>query len=471
MSADFWLDVTVNVAQELLLFACMGMLLFGLDDIIFDLLWISKSVDGRWRARPLKDDPEIQQKRFAIFIPLWREYAVIHQMVDYLQHIWRNQSYDIFLGCYPNDDKTLTAAKALSGKYANVHFIVNDHAGPTTKADNLNNLWRGINSQEAWRDAFYGIILHDAEDKVHGDELRLYASLLPDHDMIQIPVLPLADPRSKWIAGHYMDEFAEAHGKELPLRHALGTPIPSAGVGTALSVPLLRKLAEQRGAPFDADSVTEDYELGWRAGLRGERTIFVRARGHDGSLIATQAYFPDNLAAAIRQKTRWVLGIALQGWDRLSSEEDIWQRPGSGKWQKICAHWMLWRDRRSILSAVLLLAGYWGGILYAALWLFHEAHPVDSKSILIFTDAWKTLFAVTTGFVLWRLMMRFYCVWRAYGMGEAILSIPRVFISNSVAIVASHRALIQYILWTRGAPQHWDKTDHRFPDVQEQRGR
>src|SRR3546814_10397441 len=66
----------------------------------------------------------------------------------------------------------------------------------------------------------------------------------------------------------------------------------------------------------------------------------------DDALVATRAYFPDRLDHVVRQKTRWVHGIALQGWDRTG-----WSlRPAE--------FWMRLRDRRGPLTALVLLAGY-----------------------------------------------------------------------------------------------------------------
>ena len=447
------------------------MVLLGIDDLVFDLLWIGKGLQGRWRSRSLIPPQETPSKHFAIFIPLWRESAVIAPMVEHMMRQWPVGDYDIFLGCYPNDAATLSTAQALSAQHIQVHCIINVRAGPTTKADNLNNLWRAVVSSIEWRDKFDAIVLHDAEDKVHAEELQLYSAYLADHDMIQIPVVPLPDHRSKWVAGHYMDEFAEAHNKEMPLRCALGAPIPSAGVGTALSMDLVRRQTAKFHDPFDADSVTEDYELGWRIGLSGRRTIFVRATGTDGKLIATRAFFPDTLSASIRQKARWVLGIALQGWDRLVEDVAHRRLPGTGfKQTALCslyAYWMLWRDRRTVLSSIFLLAGYWGACFYGLIVLMKEMAPNLPISAIPFSQAWQFLFTMTAGFIVWRLALRAYFVWREYGLGEALLSIPRVGVSNAVAIVAGHRALFQYLKWICGAPQRWDKTDHRFPDTEQ----
>jgi adsorption protein B len=134
---------------------------------------------------------------------------------------------------------------------------------------------------------FKAVVLHDAEDVVHADEIRLFDVMIDRFDMVQLPVLPLIAPHSRWIAGHYADEFAEAHGKHIIMREAMGAAVPSAGVGCAFARDMIGAIAEERaGAPFDAASLTEDYEIGLRIAERKGRTVFVSMRdasGHAGS--------------------------------------------------------------------------------------------------------------------------------------------------------------------------------------------
>ena len=93
-------------------------------------------------------------------------------------------------------------------------------------------------------------MLHDAEDVVHPLELSLFDQLIDRAGVIQLPVLPLIDPSSRWISGHYCDEFAEAHAKELVVREAVGASIPLAGVGCAIArEPLARLAAMHDGRP------------------------------------------------------------------------------------------------------------------------------------------------------------------------------------------------------------------------------
>jgi adsorption protein B len=130
--------------------------------------------------------------------------------------------------------------------------------GPTTKADCLNRLWERLLEDEAAEGVrAKAVVLHDAEDVVHSAELRVFDQLIERFDLVQLPVLPLLDKGSRWIAGHYADEFAEAHGKEMLVRQWLGAGLPSAGVGCAFSRSILDRIAQQSGGrPFDAASLT-----------------------------------------------------------------------------------------------------------------------------------------------------------------------------------------------------------------------
>ena len=102
----------------------------------------------------------------------------------------------------------------------------------------------------------------------------------------------------------------------------------------------------RKGVPFDPASLTEDYELGLAISEQGGRCRFVRARGQDDQLVATRAYFPSGLGQIVRQKTRWVHGIALQGWDR------------TGWAGGVAETWMRARDRRGPFTALVLALGY-----------------------------------------------------------------------------------------------------------------
>jgi adsorption protein B len=266
--------------------------------------------------------------------------------------------------------------------------------------------------------------------------------------LIQLPVQPLPDPNSRWISGHYCDEFAEAHTKELVVREAIGAAIPLAGVGCAVArKPLADLAAAQGGKPFAGNSMTEDYELGLRIGALGLKTIFVRIPARPGSraVVSSRGHFPATLSAAVRQKARWLGGIALTGWDRLG-----W-RGGLGE------RWMRMRDRRGPLAALLLLAAYGAALLWSQIWLAEAlGAPVHARLDPLVVN----LLTINAWLLAWRIVMRAWFTTSAYGVKEGILSIPRLFVGNVVAMLAAARAISLHI---GGGAKTWDKTRHIFP--------
>ena len=65
--------------------------------------------------------------------------------------------------------------------------------------------------------------------------------------------------------------------------------------------------------------------------------------------------------------------------------------------------------------------------------------------------------------LVWRLAMRFTFVTRAYGWREGLRSIPRVVVSNAIAMMAARRAVFRYLSIRRTGNASWDKTVHAFP--------
>ena len=292
------------------------------------------------------------------------------------------------------------------------------------------------------------VVLHDAEDVVHPLELRTFDRLIDRAAVIQLPVLPLPDRNSRWIAGHYCDEFAEAHIKELVVREAVGAAIPLAGVGCAIArAPLARLAAAQEGRPFAGTSMTEDYEVGLRIGALCLRTIFVRipARTGESGIVASRGHFPATLGAAVRQKARWLGGIALSGWDRLGWSGGIGER------------WMRMRDRRGPFAALLLLAAYAAALLWSQLWLA-EALGAPLRARL--DPALITLLTINGWLLAWRILMRAGFTTSAYGWREGVLSVPRLVVGNVIAMLAAARAVSLHL---GGGATRWEKTRNIFP--------
>lgn len=450
-------DVIDNVLFGMVIFSAIFILICGLDDIAVDLTYIIiRLYRIVHRTKPVAFDPSKEPEgRIAIFVPAWDESAVIGAMLQNTLETYRGRDFILYVGVYPNDRDTRREVMRVVAKSSQVRMVVGRRPGPTTKAGCLNTLWHAMRRDErATGVRFLGVALHDAEDVVHPLELHVYTSWLQDHAAVQLPVLPLAHPKSRFISGHYLDEFAEAHGKQMVVRQALGVGLPLAGVGCAIRCDMLQKIAQARGGdPFDPGSLTEDYELGLKIADMGGRMGFARVADEAGGLpISVRAYFPSNLKAAVSQKARWMTGIALAGWDRT----------GWGKPFALADHWMRMRDRRATLTMPVLAFAYLSLLLWGALFCFYlfGVRAFPDVGALIFS-----LMLVNVAIFSWRSSVRALFVWRSYNLSEAILSIPRFVVGNVIALLAARRALSLYSGLLGGGRLRWDKTAHEFPDT------
>jgi len=447
-------EILSRFAAELALFAGVGFLLFAVNDLLVDLIyfarrfWRGLTVYSRYRRTYASYYVFNKNPGFiAILVPAWDEATVIAPMLRATLQRLDYDNYRIFVGHYRNDPATAAAIRSVNDP--RVESVEVGADGPTTKADCLNYLYDALIAHEtATGSAAKAVVLHDAEDVVHRYELRIFDGLIDRAAVIQLPVLPLQDPHSRWIAGHYCDEFAEAHIKELVVREAVGAAIPLAGVGCAIARrPLAQLAAIHDGRPFAGTSMTEDYEVGLRLGALGHKTMFVRIPSdpNDRNAVSSRGHFPSTLGAAVRQKARWLGGIALSGWDRLGWIGGIGER------------WMRMRDRRGPLAALLLVAAYAAALLWSQIWLAETlGAPIKAR----INPALVTLLTIN-GFLLgWRILMRALFTASAYGWKQGILSVPRLVVGNVIAMLAAARAISLHI---GGGATRWDKTHHIFP--------
>jgi adsorption protein B len=439
-------------SRELLWLSAAGIFLSSLDDIAVDAVWLARIA---FRPAPSLPPLPAEPGRFALVIPAWDESAVIAPMLRRLCGSIEDPRLQVFVGVYPNDPATQAAVESVAD--GRVQAIVTSRPGPTTKADCLNHLWRAVVAHEAATGArFKAVILHDAEDVVDPASLEVYDRHMPALAMVQVPVLPLPDRSARLVSGHYCDEFAQAHAKDMMVRGHLGAPVPSAGVGTAIDRDVLGRLAGPDEAPFDATSLTEDYEIGHRIHRLGLQGRMVRVR-IDGRLVATRAYFPATVAEAVRQKSRWLTGIALSGWDRLGWDGSLSTR------------WMLARDRKGLLTAAIAMVAYAAAVLVLVQMVVRGALVRAGNAELPPLLGQESLLP---GFLLfnalllaWRLALRVGFTTHAYGPVEGLLSVPRALLANAINFLAAAKAVDRYRRAVEtGRVQDWDKTRHRFPD-------
>lgn len=478
------LEFLVAVAPILtILIAVTASIVFvsGIDDIAYDFafaaMWISRrfSKDRDSHYRVIREELEaMPERQAAIMVPLWREADVVGQMIDHAIDVLNYENYTIFVGVYPNDTQTLEIVEICKQSHGErVQIAMVPHPGPTSKSDNLNHVLEEIYLYEARTGVHFELfVLNDAEDLVPKDELKLINYYIDKFDIVQISVFPIKTKWSEFTAGHYMDEFAQLHLKDMPTREWLTGAIPCAGVGAAFSRKSIQLLAQlHEGQVFNEIALTEDYVLPLELSRQALLSHFVLSKpvileekktwsGRDvvedpSSLVAVREYFPRKFGAAVRQKTRWVLGIALQGWDNLGWSGDPSYR------------FLLYRDRKVLWNNIVNVIGYILVTLIVSAWYLNYIYEDPTVFPVIVREGSWIWYMLIFNFVIltWRLIVRAWCTYHIYGLFHAILSVPRAVWGNFINFVATVRAISIYYKARRRAIHRipWDKTEHEFP--------
>lgn len=451
----------------------------GFTDIIFDIYFIFRSIrrfflSRNWPKLTLERLEAREQQKIALIIACWHEEAVIAKTLTNACESIHYRNYDIFVGTYPNDPATQQEVEKVARNFSQVHKVVTADNGPTNKAANLNQVFEAIQDYERKTGLQYEIIImHDSEDVIHPYEFLVSNYLIPRMDIVQVPVFPMAIPLRHVTHWTYADEFAENHTKLLLVREMTGGFVPSAGVGTSFTKRAFELFAlENEKKIFTPGSLTEDYELGLRMNLRGYKAAFVlihlppenpsgqKIKRRASDWVATRAVFPLEFKRAVRQKTRWNIGIILQSWQKIG-----WTGNANIRWN-------LFQDRKALFTTPANFLGYFVFfyfVLYQILKTYFAQYmpPLIAEGTLLW---YLTL--ISTFFMIWRSINRAYAVNKIYGLWPAITSIPRSIWGNVVNFFAIVRAVRIYInTRLRKERMQWDKTDHEFPSevIEEER--
>ena len=448
-------------------------LVSSLDDLFIDAaywtrrLWRSLTVYSRHPRFDFRALYKLDEKPLAILVPAWQEQGVIGQMTELAATTLDYENYHIFIGTYPNDEQTQREVEALRVRFPNVHQVVCTRPGPTSKADCLNNILEAILQFEQRAGLeFEGFVLHGAQDVLCKNELQLFNFLVARKDLIQLPVYPLPRKWHEFTGGHYLDEFAEMHGKDMVVREALAGQVPSAGVGTCLSRrAMLVLLHEGEGTAFDVHSTAEDYDIGFRLKAHGLSEAFVRMAAspppaglalgcsrHQAGTVAVRKYFPATLPAAVRQKSRWIIGIVYQGFRT------------HGWTASAAMNYFLWRDRKGLVTHFASFLATLLVLQLMLIWAYGQLVPGSGKLLAVFEgDAWFTgLLLVNLALIANRLAQRLIFVTAYYGIIEGLLSAPRLLWGNLINFMAHWQALRQVLAAGDARRVAWDKTDHEF---------
>lgn len=450
-------------------------LLVSIDDLIWDIFYGIGKLFRKIKT-PIINADRVNAKiprKLAVMIAAYDEGNVLGEVINnlILSNQYPRSMYDIFLGVYPNDPGTISVADELVRKFKNVHKVIHVLEGPSSKADNLNNIIKYIFEYEQKHYIRYkGFVVHDSEDLVHPYEFMLENYLLDEHAAIQIPVFPLMErPKignifRNMVSGTYADEFAENHYRIMTIRSATKAFVPSAGTGFVIRRDLINTFPGH--AVFPVGSLTEDYKLSLQFKEKGydlyyvlNNVVRIDPKGKiKREFISTRSIFPSKYRDAVRQKTRWIYGITMQTFKL--------RRILNLKGLSFISKYSLYRDWKAKFGNLLLGPGYLI-FAYFILSLFVEV-PVMFP---MYSTSWYFVVFLSI-LMIERQILRYVAVKNVYGRKSGIISsffppiLPfRLVLGNIINFNATVLAWKKQLFGDRGNAKKvpkWSKTEHSF---------
>lgn len=454
-------------------------ILMGFDDFIWDIISLFYKNNRKDFFLNMQEINASPYKLLAVIIGAWREDNVIEDVIDNFltSTIYPKSMYHIFIGVYPNDLATIEAVTRLEARYLNVHMIINEKAGPTSKAQNINHILKQILQFEIDRSwSFSSYTIHDAEDVVHPYELKITNTLIMRYPALQFPVFPLImKPNFKNFfpnitSSSYADEFAENHLLTMVNRDVLGAFVPSAGTGFVITKTVLDAFPD--GNVLPSDSLTEDYRLSltlYEKKIPMHYVLDKIKRVTDDyaikyDYISTRSMFPNTFNTAVRQKTRWITGITMQS----MTIKGIFKSK-----LPIMGRYSLYKDQKAKVGNLLVFIGY-PVFIYFIVSLFIDLpiiYPAYSLS-------WY-LSLIVTIFMIERQLFRAISIYRIYGLRSVFFAVffppllPfRIIWGNIINFTATVKSFKAYYYGTdpnkfnqsnkKSKSMKWDKTEHTF---------
>jgi glycosyltransferase XagB len=231
---------------------------------------------------------------YTVLCPLYREANVVSDLVTAVHALdYPADALEIKLLVESDDIETMTAALLTAAPH--IEVIIVPATTPRTKPKALN-----IGLARARGDY---VVVYDAEDRPHAQQLRAALGAFEDADdrlaCVQAP-LAIDNADASWIARQFAAEYAIQFREVLPLLARLGAPIALGGSSNHFRVNALRAVGG-----WDSYNVTEDADLGFRFTRDGYRIGVIGPPTHEEA--------PITFSAWLNQRTRWIKGH-MQTW-------------------------------------------------------------------------------------------------------------------------------------------------------------
>lgn len=293
MALYAFIAALVNWPAQTILILHVSMTLFFLGCVLIRLL---AAVSGRRLQFPqIAPFRRSELPVYTLLVPLYREQAVIGQLLDALERLnWPKSKLDIKLLCEKDDFDTLAEIRQRKLP-PSFELVLVPPGGPRTKPKALNYGLQFARGEV--------VAVFDAEDRPHPDQLlEAWQAFQQGGERLACVQAPLiiGNFRQNLLTRMFAFEYATLFRGLLPWLALQGLVIPLGGTSNHFR----RSCLEEVGG-WDAYNVTEDAELGMRLARFGYR-ISVISRG-------TVEDAPENYAVWHRQRTRWIKGW-MQTW-------------------------------------------------------------------------------------------------------------------------------------------------------------
>ncbi|MDX3978076.1 glycosyltransferase family 2 protein [Shinella sp.] len=290
----------LHIATTLLFFATFLVRLVA--------LLAKKRQEGRALARP----PARPRPVYSVFVALYREAAVVPQLVETLNKIeWPVACLDIKLICEADDQETLDALAAMPlGRQYEVVAV--PPGRPRTKPKALSYALGAARGEY--------LVIYDAEDRIDPLQLeeawRTFESGPRDVACLQAPLV-ITNVRESWLSALFALEYAGLFRVLLPRLATARLPMPLGGTSNHFRTRVLQQVGG-----WDPYNVTEDADLGLRLYRLGYRCGTITRPTYEEA--------PSGRDAWLGQRTRWFKGW-LQTWlvlmrrpSRLVQDMGLW---------------------------------------------------------------------------------------------------------------------------------------------------
>jgi cellulose synthase/poly-beta-1,6-N-acetylglucosamine synthase-like glycosyltransferase len=251
------------------------------------------------RPRPIPRQPDATLPRYAVLVPVYREAAVVPDLVADLARLdYPQDRLEIRLIVEGDDHETRRAAEAaVAVAAAPIDVVVVPPSQPRTKPKALNFALSTV-------DADF-VTIFDAEDRPDPDQLRralaAFAAGPPELAVVQAALeIDHVEDARPWLVRQFEIEYAMLFRGVLPWLAERDLLLPLGGTSNHF-----RRAALDEVGGWDPHNVTEDADMavrlaryGWRAGVIAS---------------STREEAPTRPRAWLAQRTRWMKGW-MQTW-------------------------------------------------------------------------------------------------------------------------------------------------------------